>query len=70
MKTRNDVSKLVIKCGGRLVDAGSSQYDGKVYAYAARFDDDEQVDLFVNKANCSKTDRDILDGYLTLFFSV
>lgn len=66
-----NLSATVRKHGGRLVDANNFVHDGKAYDHAARFDDDEQIDFFLENVSCEEgVARDIIDGYLTLFFSL
>ena len=48
----------------------TNTYDGVQYEYRAVFNSDEEVDEFLEEINASKSDRDIIRGYLTVFFSI
>ena len=72
MKDFHDVCDKVEQYEGVLVsDTAGVIHDGKEYDYAARFDDDEHIDIFLENVSCEEgVARDIVDGYLTLFFSL
>jgi len=79
--SHDEPSSIRAKCkehGGRFFAGRISKrqgpppntYDGVQYEYRAVFNEDEEVDEFLEEINASKSDRDIIGGYLTVFFSI
>jgi hypothetical protein len=62
------VMQAVLKHGGVLV-TGDTRYDGVLYAYRSIWDEDEQVDAFIEAHPVLKSARGIEGGFLTLFFT-
>lgn len=50
---------------------GNKSYDGVAYEYKSLWDDDTQLDAFIDEFNdrIIKSQRGIIDGILTFFFS-
>lgn len=67
----NCIGHAVRSFGGELVK-GDTRFDGKLYGYRSVWDEDADVDKFIScfADNQIVFARSMIDGYLTVFFSI
>lgn len=69
MFDRKAVKKAVASCGGTLATKGQT-VEGVWYEYKATYDDQEDIDLFIEENDICESYTDFDDGTLTHWFNI